>query len=95
MTDWNVALDEKMSFIEDESARALILLRLEGQYIPALRNARNPQQAWRAWEAFRYYLTTRATSRKTFCLTPDEADRVIVALAEVLDLPPHPPLSSE
>ena len=89
MNDWIDRLDEAISFVEDLDSRSLILLRFEDQYEPALRQGRNPQDIWRAWEAFRYYLTTRRTRRKPFQLTESEADRIISIAIEMLDLPPH------
>lgn len=89
MNDWIDDLDREISFIDDVDSRTLILLRMEAQYVPALKGARSAEAAWRAWEAFRYYLTARTTSRKPFSLSQDDADRVIAIAIEMLDLPPH------
>lgn len=86
---WIEAADEALSFVEDLDARGLILYRFEGQYLPALRKARNPEQTWRAWNAFYNYLTFRESRRKFFSLSDDDALKVITSLVEVLDLPPY------
>lgn len=81
--------DVALDFIEDGDARGLILHRFNGQYLPALRKARNAEQVWRAWNAFHHYLTTRETRRKFFSLTADDADKAIALLTTILDLPPY------
>ena len=86
---WVEAADEALSFVEDLDARGLILYRFEGQYLPALRKARNSEQIWRAWNAFYNYLTFRESRRKFFSLSDDDALKVITALVELLDLPPY------
>ena len=86
---WVEAADEALSFIEDLDARGLILYRFEGQYLPALRKARNSEQTWRAWNAFYNYLTFRESRRKFFSLSDGDALKVIAALIQVLDLPPY------
>jgi hypothetical protein len=88
---WLEDADRALAFIQDADARALILYRFDGQYLPALRAAQAPDMAWRAWEAFRYYLTTRATRRKPFALSGTDADRVIATLTALLNLPPSTP----
>lgn len=87
--DWVDAADASLQFIEDSDARGLILYRFEGQYLPALRKARNAEQVWRAWNAFYNYLTFRESRRKFFSLSEQDADRVITALTDILDLPPY------
>jgi ABC-type dipeptide/oligopeptide/nickel transport system ATPase subunit len=89
LTDWIDEIDSAIDFVEDADHRAQILLRFEAQYLPALRNAKNQQQVWRAWEAFHWYLTTRATRRKPFELSGGDADRIIAAAIDILHLPPH------
>ena len=86
---WIEAADNALNFVEDLDARGLILYRFEGQYLPALRKARNSQQLWRAWNAFYNYLTFRESRRKFFSLSDSEALRVIAALEELLELPPY------
>lgn len=86
---WVVAADSALAFIEDGDARGLILYRFNGQYLPALRKARNGAQVWRAWNAFHHYLTTRETRRKFFSLSHEDADRAISLLTSILDLPPY------
>ncbi len=87
--EWVEAADEALRFVEDADARGLILYRFEGQYLPALRKARNAEQVWRAWNAFYHYLTLRQTRRKFFSLSDEDAGRVIATLTDVLDLPPY------
>ena len=87
--DWVEAADQAIDFLEDLDARGLILYRFEGQYLPALRKARNSEQVWRAWNAFFSYLTFRETRRKFFSLSENDALRVITALTDVLELPPY------
>lgn len=87
--DWIDAADEALNFIEDLDARGLILYRFEGQYLPALRKARNEQQVWRAWNAFYNYLTFRESRRKFFSLSGDDALKVISALTALLELPAY------
>ncbi len=87
--DWVEAADKALHFVEDADARGLILYRFEGQYLPALRKARNSQQVWRAWNAFYNYLTLRQTRRKFFSLSEEDADKVITTLTDALDLPPY------
>lgn len=86
---WVEAADEALSFVEDLDARGLILYRFEGQYLPALRKARNSEQIWRAWNAFYNYLTFRESRRKFFSLSDGDALKVIATLIQVLDLPPY------
>lgn len=86
---WIEAADKALSFVENLDARGLILYRFEGQYLPALRKARNSEQTWRAWNAFYNYLTFRESRRKFFSLSDDDALKVITALVELLDLPPY------
>ena len=88
-SDWVEAADEALAFIDDLDARGLILYRFEGQYLPALRKARNGEQVLRAWDAFYNYLTFRESRRKFFSLSGEDALRVIIALTDVLELPPY------
>ena len=87
--DWIDAADEALAFVEDIDARGLILYRFEGQYLPALRKARNGEQVWRAWNAFYNYLTFRESRRKFFSLSEEDALRVITVLTDALELPPY------
>ena len=87
--DWVDAADEALNFVNDPDARGLILYRFEGQYLPALRKARNPQQVWRAWNAFYNYLTFRESRRKFFSLSDTDALKTIAALTDILELPPY------
>ena len=87
--DWIEVADRALDFVEDLDARGLILYRFEGQYLPALRKARNDEQVWRAWDAFYNYLTFRESRRKFFSLSSDDALRVIGALADILELPEY------
>ena len=87
--DWIDAADEALAFVEDIDARGLILYRFEGQYLPALRKARNGEQVWRAWNAFYNYLTFRESRRKFFSLSDEDALRVITTLTDALELPPY------
>ena len=87
--DWIDAADEALAFVEDIDARGLILYRFEGQYLPALRKARNAEQVWRAWNAFYNYLTFRESRRKFFSLSGEDALRVITTLTDALELPPY------
>lgn len=87
--DWVESADRSLAFVDDPEARGLILYRFEGQYLPALRKARNPEQVWRAWNAFFNYLTFRESRRKFFSLSEEDALRVITTLTDVLDLPPY------
>lgn len=86
---WVDAAETALDFIEDGDAKGLILYRFNGQYMPALRKARNGEQVWRAWNAFHHYLTTRETRRKFFCLSHNDADKTISLLTSILDLPPY------
>ena len=88
-SDWVEAADEALAFIDDLDARGLILYRFEGQYLPALRKARNCEQVLRAWDAFYNYLTFRESRRKFFSLSGEDALRVITTLTDVLELPPY------
>ena len=87
--DWVEAADRALEFVDDPDARGLILYRFEGQYLPALRKARNTEQVFRAWNAFYAYLTFRESRRKFFSLSDGDALRVITTLTDVLDLPPY------
>lgn len=87
--DWIEVADQALLFLDDPDARGLILYRFEGQYLPALRKARNSDQVWRAWDAFFNYLTFRASRRKFFSLTDEDALQVIATLTDVLDLPSY------
>ena len=87
--DWVEEADRALGFVDDPDARGLILYRFEGQYLPALRKARNPDQVWRAWDAFFNYLTFRESRRKFFSLSEDDALRVIAVLTDALDLPAY------
>ena len=87
--DWIEAADEALAFVEDIDARGLILYRFEGQYLPALRKARNAEQVWRAWNAFYNYLTFRESRRKFFSLSGEDALQVITVLTDALELPPY------
>ena len=87
--DWIEAADEALSFVVDLDARGLILYRFEGQYLPALRKARNGEQVWRAWNAFYNYLTFRESRRKFFSLSGEDALKVISALTTLLELPAY------
>ena len=89
MIDWVEEAEQALSFVEDPDHRTHILMRFEGQYLPALRNAKNQEEVWRAWEALRFYLLARATKRKQFVLTGDQADACIAATTSLLDLRPH------
>lgn len=84
---WLVKADEALSFIDDPDARGLILYRFDGQYLPAIRKARNTDQLFRAWNAFYAYLTARRSRRKIFSLTAQEADDFIEMLVTLLELP--------
>ncbi len=87
---WIETADEALHPIVDNvDARGLILYRFEGQYLPALRKARNEEQVWRAWNAFYNYLTFRQSRRKFFSLSGDDALRVISSLTDILELPPY------
>ncbi|MCH7653349.1 MAG: hypothetical protein IIB14_06690 [Chloroflexi bacterium] len=72
---------------DDPDARGLILFRFEGQYLPAVRKARNKDQLFRAWNAFHAYLTARQSRRKIFALSAQEADDFIERLVTLLELP--------
>lgn len=87
--DWIEAADKALDFVADTDARGLILYRFEGQYLPALRKARNDEQVWRAWNAFYNYLTFRESRRKFFSLSDGDALKVIGTLTDVLELPPY------
>ena len=87
--DWIEAADKALDFVADMDARGLILYRFEGQYLPALRKARNDGQVWRAWNAFYNYLTFRESRRKFFSLSDRDALKVIATLTDVLELPPY------
>lgn len=84
---WLVKADEALSFIDDPDARGLILFRFDGQYLPAIRKARNRDQLFRAWNAFHAYLTARESRRKIFSLSAQEADDFIERLVSLLELP--------
>ena len=84
---WLGKADEAISFIDDPNARGLILFRFEGQYLPAVRKARNKDQLFRAWSAFHAYLTARQSRRKIFSLSAREADDFIEKLVTLLELP--------
>jgi len=84
---WLDKADEALSFIDDPDARGLILFRFEGQYLPAVRKARNKDQLFRAWNAFLAYLTARQSRRKVFALSAQEADDFIERLVTLLELP--------
>ena len=84
---WLVKADEALSFIDDPDARGLILFRFDGQYLPAIRKARNRDQLFRAWNAFNAYLTARRSRRKIFSLSAQEADDFIARLVTLLELP--------
>lgn len=86
--DWLEDAARRLEFIGDEDATALILFRFEAQYLPAVRAARSPDQLFRSWSSFHYYMTTRATRRKPFNLSYPDADRVVEALTDLLSLPP-------
>ena len=88
-SDWIEAADNALAFVDDPDARGLILYRFEGQYLPALRKARNGEQVWRAWNAFYNYLTFRESRRKFFSLSEEDALRVIAILTDALELPPY------
>ena len=87
--DWIEKADEALGFLDDLDAQGLILYRFDGQYLPALRKARNSEQVWRAWNAFYNYLTYRESRRKFFSLSGDDALKVITVLTDLLDLPPY------
>ena len=87
--DWIESADRSLAFVDDLDARGLILYRFEGQYLPALRKARNSEQVWRAWNAFFNYLTFRESRRKFFSLSEEDALHVITTLTDVLELPPY------
>lgn len=84
---WIEKADEALSFIDDPDARGLILFRFDGQYLPAVRKARNKDQLFRAWNAFHAYLTARQSRRKIFSLSGQEADDFIERLVTLLELP--------
>ena len=84
---WLGKADAALSFIDDPDARGLILYRFEGQYLPAVRKARNRDQLFRAWNAFHAYLTARQSRRKIFSLSAQEADDFIEMLVAELELP--------
>ena len=84
---WIDKADAALSFIDYPDARGLILYRFDGQYLPAVRKARNKDQLFRAWNAFHAYLTARQSRRKIFALTAQEADDFIEGLVALLELP--------
>ena len=84
---WLEKADAALSFIDDPDARGLILFRFDGQYLPAIRKARNRDQLFRAWNAFHAYLTARRSRRKIFSLSAQEADDFIEMLVTTLELP--------
>ena len=87
-TAWTERADQAlMPIVPDADDRAQMVARFHGQYLPALGMARTPGAVDRVWDAFRYYLTTPATSRKPFALSWDEAVGVTDAIQWLLDAP--------
>lgn len=85
--DWVVRADAALVFIDDPDVRTQFLYRFDSQYLPAMLKATTSFDVWRVWEAFRHYLSTRATKRKAFSLSDEEAEAVIDTLASTLGLP--------
>ena len=85
--DWVIKADAALDFIDDSDARTQFLYRFDSQYLPALLKARTSFDVWRVWEAFRNYLSVRATKRKAFSLSDEQAHAVIDTLASILGLP--------
>ena len=85
--DWVEEADSALSFVPDPDHRAHLLFRFEGKYLPAIRGAQTQAELARAWSSFHYYMTVRATNRKPFALTADEADRACEILTGLLHLP--------
>ena len=80
---------ESLEFIQDPDAVGLILYRFQGQYLGAITKARTPDHTWKAWNAFHAYLTSRESRRKNFTLSDSDADKVILLLTNILELPPY------
>jgi hypothetical protein len=74
-----------VSFLEDEDSSTQIADRFAGKYAPAVQWARNEAAVDRAWGALRFYLLARPTMRKPWGLTPDQTERVIAALRQVVE----------
>ena len=70
--------------VPDEASRWQMLDRFFRQYLPALLRSPARDDGERVWESFRYYITAPCTSRKPFALSIGEAERVIVALMQLL-----------
>ncbi len=85
--DWVVRADAALAFIDEPDVRTQFLYRFDSQYLPAMLKATSSFGVWRVWEAFRYYLSARATKRKAFSLSDEQADAVIDSLASILGLP--------
>ena len=76
-----------VGLVPDEASRWQMLDRFFRQYLPALLRSPVSADAERVWESFRYYITVPSTSRKPFVLSMGEAERAILALAELLPGP--------
>ncbi|MBM3941119.1 MAG: hypothetical protein FJ318_09650 [SAR202 cluster bacterium] len=73
-----------VAFVEDDAAREQIVDRVLFQYVPAALNAKTDEQTARAWDALRYYLTTRPTPRKPWQLSAADAERIVAGLQGVV-----------
>ncbi len=81
---WLAEARRTLAFIQDDATREHLLARFAAQYLPALKAARSPQAAARAWDAFRAYVMAPGAARKPWSLSWDEAGRVIEALTAAL-----------
>ncbi len=75
--------DTALMFVDD-GARPQIVLQATTKYAPAALMATTPEALTRAWDAFHFYLTARATMRKPWQLPPGEAEQVIATAKSLL-----------
>ncbi len=75
--DWKPQVSKHPIFDDNVEALHIVIERLEGQYLPALKSARDNIANEKVWLALWTYLTSRLTIRKPFQLTYSEADKII------------------
>ena len=70
---------------DNPEGAALLVQRLEGQYIPAFLKAATQEARDRVWLAFWSYLTAPITRRKSFSLSSGTADRFIAEVQMLME----------
>jgi hypothetical protein len=82
---WEAVVGEFAAELGTPEAADYLVFRWLNQYLPAWQTAARPEARERMWLALWSLLTARATSRKPFQLSPEDADRLVARFRAELE----------